>query len=139
MLPPEAFASQATSPPVGDLGITELPVRNAPASTLDDFFGPPVPMPGSELLAGTGLETLEAPAIDYSNKFGKSCPAMLLEVLCKSCPCPGKGALTALGSWMFDTNCLSLKSRPDSTTSPASRLSKMKSLKISPPLHGCSS
>lgn len=85
MLPPEVFASQATSPPVGDLGITELPSRNAPASTLDDFFGPPVPVPGSELLAGTGLETLEAPAIDYSNKFGKSCPAMLLEVLCKSC------------------------------------------------------
>ncbi len=69
ILPAEVLSPQAT----GEAPMTvpkAVGFKEAPADGLDDLFGPAIPVQGSEFLAGTGLETLEAPAIDYS-AFGK--------------------------------------------------------------------
>lgn len=52
--------------------------RQPASDGLDDLFGPAIPVAGSEFLAGTGLETLEAPATDYT-AFGE--PAFLSAAL----------------------------------------------------------
>lgn len=70
ILPAEALSPQATGEaPMSAPQAANL--RQTPADGLDDLFGPAIPVPGSEFLAGTGLETLEAPATDYS-AFGES-------------------------------------------------------------------
>ena len=69
VLPADALSPQATGEapmlPPEAAGLKQIP-----ADGLDDLFGPAIPVPGSEFLAGTGLETLEAPATDYST-FGE--------------------------------------------------------------------
>lgn len=70
ILPAEALSPQATGEAPMAAPKT-AGVQQNPADGLDDLFGPAIPVPGSEFLAGTGLETLEAPATDYS-AFGES-------------------------------------------------------------------
>jgi len=86
ILPEDALTPQATADP----GIAAP--RAAPTNTgdvLDDLFGPPVPVPGAEFLTGTGLETLEAPAIDYG-QYGELsfAPHFTLQPACHCCPQP---------------------------------------------------
>lgn len=78
VLPQKVFTGKPAAQPrdSGVLGPIE-PSKAAPIDPLDDLFGPAVPVPGSEFLAGTGLETLDAPAMDYGSKFGSPFPLSL--------------------------------------------------------------
>ena len=69
ILPAEALSPQATGE-APMMSQEAAGLNQMPADALDDLFGPAIPVPGSEFLAGTGLETLEAPATDYST-FGE--------------------------------------------------------------------
>lgn len=78
LLPPEALSPQATAEvPAITPAATAAATPATAGDGLDDLFGPAVPVPGSEFLAGTGLETLEAPAKDYSS-FGETWDAFRL-------------------------------------------------------------
>lgn len=69
-LPPEALDSAAAAEPsLMTPAATAVVTPTTAGDGLFDLFSPAIPVPGSEFLAGTGLETLEAPANDYSS-FG---------------------------------------------------------------------
>lgn len=81
VLPQEVYNSQSPAAPSGIVGPPTAPAAAALVDPLDDLFGPANPVAGSEFLAGTGLETLEAPALDYGSKFG----VPLFAFFCTSC------------------------------------------------------
>ena len=70
LLPEEALMQRAPGAAVAH--VPRVPAAGLAGLPLDDLFAPPNPVPGAEFLTGTGLETLEAPALGYDSKFGTS-------------------------------------------------------------------
>ena len=70
LLPEEALMQRA--PGAAAAHVPRVPAAGLAHQPLDDLLAPANPVPGAEFLAGTGLETLEAPALGYDSKFGMS-------------------------------------------------------------------
>ena len=82
VLPAEALSPQATgNAPM--MAPESAAADSLAADGLGDLFSPAIPVPGSEFLAGTGLETLEAPATDYSSYGG---PLSSMRSICLAMP-----------------------------------------------------